>query len=65
MNFIGLSLGMIAGTLIKTRFKKIVANNAYAKLLIITGSIKWYDLPHLHHPLIHFRIYLEERILNK
>jgi len=65
MNFIGLITGVIAEKLIKTRFYKIVGNNAYAKLLIITGVLKWHDLPHLHHPLIHFRIDLEERMLNK
>ena len=65
MNFIGLFLCIIVGVLFNTRFKKIVVNNAYAKLLIITGVLKWYDLPHLHNPLIYFRIDLEERILNK
>ena len=63
--FIGLFLLILFKKLIKTRFYKIVGNNAYAKLLIITGGLEWHDLPHLHHPLIHLRIDLEERILNR
>jgi len=61
MNLIGLFLVIIIQKLSNTRFKKLVYNNAYAKLLIITGVIKWYDLPHLHHPLISLRIDMKYR----
>ena len=41
--------------------RRVFSNDAYVKLLIIVGALKWYDMPHLHHPLIHLRIDLEER----
>ena len=61
MNLIALGLGRIANVLVKTRFRSIVLNDAFAKLMIIFGAIKWFDLPHLHHPLIHLKIDLEYR----
>jgi len=62
MNPIGFILRMIAVIILKTRFRRLVTNDAYAKLLIITGGLKWHDLPHLHHPLIHLKMNLEWRI---
>lgn len=62
MNLIATFLVLLSIPLIKSRFKKIVFNDTYAKLLIISGAIKWYDLPHLHHPLIHLRINYEYAI---
>ena len=41
--------------------RRVFSNDAYVKLLIIVGALKWYDVPHLHHPLIHLRIDLEDR----
>ena len=61
MNPIGFIFAWIGEILVKTRFKRLVLNEAYAKLLIIVGGLKWYDLPHLHHPLIHLRMDLEYR----
>lgn len=57
----GFFLALLLMILGKTRFKRIVINDAYAKLLIITGVLNWHDLPHLHNPLIHFFIDLEFR----
>lgn len=61
MNVFQLPFLMFANLLVKTRFRRIVTNDAYAKLLIIIGALKWYDLPHLHHPLIHYKIDIEFR----
>jgi len=59
MNLIAIGLGIIANKLASTRFRKMVLNNAYAKLLILVGFINWSDLPHLHHSLILLKIKLE------
>ena len=61
MNPVGFVVGVIAAILIDTPLKKLVLNDAYVKLMIITGALKWYDVPHLHHPLIHKKIDLEWR----
>ena len=61
MNLIGFIFRWIAEILCRTRFRRLVINNAYAKFLIIVGGLKWHDLPHLHHPLIHLRMDLEYR----
>lgn len=39
---------------------RIKYKDSFVKLLIITGYLKWYDVPHLHHPLITLRMRLEE-----
>lgn len=65
MNLLAVCLISIASVGIKNKHhsvRKLVANDAYIKLLIIVGALKWYDMPHLHHPLIHFRIGIEERM---
>ena len=41
--------------------RRFFSNDAFVKLLIIIGALRWYDMPHLHHPLIHLRIDLEYR----
>jgi len=61
MNFIGFVFRWIAEMLVRTPFRGLVINNAYAKLLIITGGLQWHDLPHLHHPLIHLKMDLKWR----
>lgn len=61
MNFIGFIFRWIGEMLCGTRLQRLVINPAYGKLLIITGGLKWYDIPHLHHPLIHLRMDLEYR----
>lgn len=59
-------LAIFGGYAVKRRFiRKFVLNNAYAKLLIITGALKWWDIPHLHHPLILLKSCLEYRLTIK
>ena len=31
-------------------------------LLILIGFIRWFDIPHIHHPLISLKISLEEKV---
>ena len=60
--------GYVAWRGIHSRFnwlRRIVLSVAYQKLLIIVGAFKWYDLPHLHHPLIWWRFRWEEEIMAK
>lgn len=62
MNIIATILIFLASKGIKNKhqfIRKLVINTAYQKLLIIVGALKWYDLPHLHHPLIHFKTNME------
>ena len=61
MNPVGFTFRWIAEMLCGTPLQRLVINNAYAKLLIITGGLQWHDLPHLHHPLIHLKMDLEFR----
>lgn len=61
MNPIGFVFRWIAEMLCRTRFKRLVINDAYAKLLIITGGLRWHDLPHLHHPLVYMKINFDYR----
>ena len=56
MNPTGFIFLWIAEILVGTRFRRLVTNDAYAKLLIMTGGLEWHDLPHLHHPLIHLKM---------
>jgi len=65
LNPIGFVFRWIAEILVNTPLKPLVINNAYAKFLIIVGGLKWHDLPHLHHPLIHLRIDHEFRLERK
>jgi len=65
LNIIGFIFLWIGEKICKTRSWRLVINSAYAKLLIITGGLKWHDLPHLHHPLIHLRINHEFRLERK
>lgn len=65
MNFLAIGLVLLADAGIHSRhsfIRKLVLNNAYVKLLIIVGALKWHDAPHLHHPLIHFRMDMEWRM---
>jgi hypothetical protein len=39
---------------------QIKYKDPFVKILIILGYLKWYDVPHLHHPLINLRMQLEE-----
>jgi len=65
MNFIGFVFRWIGEMLCKTQLSRLVLNSTYGKLLIITGGLKWHELPHLHHPLIHIRINHEGRLERK
>ena len=51
--------------LLNSPLQAVVVNDAWAKLLIITGCLKWYDLPHLHHQLIFQRILFEDMLDRK
>ena len=54
MNIFACILKIIAQRMIHTRFSSFVLNDAYAKLMVISGAIKWYDVPHLHNLIIDF-----------
>jgi len=65
MNLIAVILIFLASKGIKSKhhfIRKLVTNEAYLKMLIIVGALKWYDLPHLHNPIIHFKINLLEKV---
>ncbi len=62
MNFIGFVLSILGSFCVRrARLRPLVMNDAYVKLMIITGALKWHDVPHLHHPLISLKIDLEYR----
>ena len=64
MNILAIPLFFLASKGIKSRhssIRRLVTNDAYVKLLILVGALKWHDVPHLHHPLIHLKIDLEWR----
>ena len=64
MNVVATGLISLAYKGIKSKhpsIRRLFSNDAYVKLLIIVDALKWYDMPHLHHPLIHLNIDLEVR----
>lgn len=64
MNVLAIGMVSLASRGIQSRhfsIRRLFSNEAYVKLLIIVGALKWYDMPHLHHPLIHLKIDLEFR----
>ncbi len=64
MNVLAIGLVSLATKGIKSKhssIRRLFSNDAYVKLLIIVGALKWHDMPHLHHPLIHLKIDLEYR----
>lgn len=64
MNIFAFGLICLASVGIKSKhssIRRLFSNDAYVKLLIILGALKWHDMPHLHHPLIHLKIDLEWR----
>lgn len=64
MNVFAFGLISLASVGIKSRhflIRRLFSNDAYVKLLIIVGALKWHDVPHLHHPLIHLKMDLEFR----
>lgn len=70
MNVLAFGLISLASVGIKSKhssIRRLFSNDAYVKLLIIFGALKWHDMPHLHHPLIHLKIDLEFRrsLLNR
>jgi hypothetical protein len=68
MNILAMAMVFIANTGIHSRhsfIRKLVSNDAYVKLMIIVGALKWYDMPYLHHPLIRFRMDMEWRMDNQ
>lgn len=68
MNPLAIGMVFIANAGIQSRhsfIRKLVSNNAYVKIMIIVGALKWHDAPHLHHPLIHFRMDMEWRMAHR
>lgn len=64
MNVLAFGLIVLAGKGIKSKhlaIRRLFSNEAYVKLLVIMGALKWHDVPHLHHPLIHLKMDLEWR----
>ena len=64
MNILAIGLCSLASKGIQSKhpsIRRLFSNDAYVKLLIIVGALKWHDMPHLHHPLIHLKIDLEFR----
>lgn len=64
MNVLAFPLMFLANKGIKSKnasIRRLVTNDAYIKLLVIVGALKWHDVPHLHHPLIHLKMDLEWR----
>lgn len=45
--------------------RPFVVNDAWMKILIITGCLKWWDVPHLHHPLILLKIQIDDMFERK
>ena len=64
MNVLAVGMVALASRGIKSKhfaIRRLFSNDAYVKLLIIVGALKWHDMPHLHHPVIHLKIDLEFR----
>ena len=64
MNVLASGLIFLASKGIKSKhlaIRRLFSNDAYVKLHIIVGALKWHDVPHLHHPLIHLKMDLDWR----